>query len=169
MLRSLVLATCLLSVRLAGAAEPAADPFAGLRFLVGEWVGNQTGAAGEPSGGFSLAPDLGGHVLVRHNEAIYPPKPGEKEGAHHTDLMIVYPEDGLLKATYFDNEGHVIHYVVTATGKSVTFEIEESPKAPRFKLVNELKDDGQLGILFSIARPGQPYKPYITATAHRKQ
>jgi hypothetical protein len=146
-----------------------ADPFAGVRFLVGEWTaGTSAGTPGQAtSGGFSFAPELGGKVLVRRNVADYPPRPGEKEGTHHEDLMVVYSTPGGLKATYWDNEGHVIPYSVSTASGTATFESEETKDAPRFKLVYEQKG-AELAVSFSIAPPGQPYKSYLTATVRRK-
>ena len=91
------------------------DPFAGLAFLVGEWTATGGGKPGEAvRGGFTLRPELGGAVLVRRNRAEYDPRPGQARGEVHEDLMVIHPEGGALKATYFDNEGHVIRYAVTA-------------------------------------------------------
>jgi hypothetical protein len=161
----LFLAAALLVPSLAHAE--AADPFSGLQFLVGAWKGAGGGKPGDGSGQFTFKPDLGGKVLLRRNFAEYPPRPGEKQGARHDDLMVVYPAGGALKAHYYDNEGHVIRYVVTtAANKTATFESEAGP-GPRFKLVYEQKDAGTVGIGFSIAPPGKPYQPYLSATAKR--
>jgi hypothetical protein len=82
--------------------------------------------------------------------------------------MIVYPAGPLLKAIYFDNEGHVINYTVTTTDKTATFESDAGPPSvPRFKLVYEQKDAATVGLVFSIAPPGSPFRPYITASAKR--
>jgi hypothetical protein len=172
----LLLAAALLLPSVARAEAPA-DPFAGLQFLVGAWKGVGSGKPGDGAGEFAFKPELGGKVLLRRNFAEYPPKPGEKQGTRHDDLMIVYPSGptgGALKADYYDNEGHVIRYAVTTAAQganqgernTATFESEAGP-GPRFKLVYEQKDAGTVGIGFSIAPPGKPYQPYISATAKR--
>jgi len=149
-------------------AEPAAEPWAGLQFLVGDWNGGGGGKPGEGTGAFSFKLDLGSKVLVRRNFAQYPPKPGQKEGVRHDDLMIVYLAGPLLKAIYFDNEGHVINYAVTTADKTATFESDAGPPGvPRFKLVYQQKDDAAVDLTFSIAPPGSPFRPYITASAKR--
>ena len=156
---------------LAGAPPAAAvSPLAALQFLVGEWIGVGSGKPGETSaGGFTLAPDLDGKVLLRTSFAEYPARPGHKGSSRHDDRMVIFPEAGALKAIYFDNEGHVIRYLVVSTGKSVIFESEAAAPGPRFRLVYEAKGADTVSIVFSIAPPGSlAYRPYVTATARRK-
>ena len=67
----------LLAAALASAAPAAApDPFAPLRFLVGEWEGTGGGAPGQGGGRFSFAPELGDRVLVRRSHSEYAGKDG---------------------------------------------------------------------------------------------
>src|SRR5689334_8984346 len=149
MRRLLVPLVLLLSIPAFAEERPATDPWAGLRFLVGEWVGVGSGKPGEGTGGFTFAPDLDGKILLRKNFSEFPPKPGEKHGMRHEDLLIVYPAGGALKAEYFDNEGHVIAYTVTTAPGQATFESDAKPGAPRFKLV--YAEQGQtLSISFLI-------------------
>ncbi len=153
-------------------APASADPWARLNFLVGEWQGVGSGAAGEPTGGTTFAFDLGGKILVRKNWAKYPPKPGEKEGLSHEDLMIVYPgADGAsFRAVYFDNEGHVIHYALSfpKTAGSVVLESEPGMPGPRFRLTYELGPDGVLQNVFLIAPPGKEFMPYVRGSLKKK-
>jgi hypothetical protein len=146
-----------------------ADPFAGLAFLVGEWTAVAGG--GKPGeavrGGFSLERDLGGAVLVRRNRAEYAPLPGQARGAAHDDLMVVYPEGGGLRAVYFDNEGHVIRYAVTAEAGRVTFESEPGP-GPRFRLVYQRQGEDEVSIAFLVAPPGKDFRAYVTGSARRR-
>lgn len=145
----------------------------GLPVPHGDWTGVGSGQPGEASSGsttFSL--DLDGKVLVRTNRAEYPPKAGEKSGVVHKDLLIVYrqPGDGLFRAIYFDNEGHVIHYAVSFPPKqpSVVFDSEASEKGPRFRLVYGVIKDGALSVEFFFARPGEELKPYVTGLLKKK-
>src|SRR5262249_44579660 len=75
-----------------------AESFESLAFLQGQWSAE--------GGSFILRPELDGKVLVRHNKS-----------GRHEDLMVIYGS----RADYWDNEGHVIHYAVTADGKSAVF------------------------------------------------
>jgi hypothetical protein len=142
-----------------------ADPWSGLNFLVGEWRGVGTGAPGKAEGGTSFVFNLEKKILVRNNWAKYPPKPGEKSGLSHEDLMIIYPAgDGLtLHAMYFDNEGHVIPYSLSFSQKpdAVVFETDSAQPGPRFRMTYELKADGTLANVFWIAPPGAEFKVYV--------
>jgi hypothetical protein len=86
--------------------------------------------------------------------------------------MIIYPTpgDANFRATYFDNEGHVIHYTLTFPAKqpAVVFESDASDKGPRFRLVNELSADGVMSTEFFVAPPGGEFKSYVKGTAKKK-
>ncbi len=169
-----LIAVALGVVSLAGAAEDAKAGWGPLQFLVGDWVGEGGGAAGQGAGGFSFHPDLQGRILVRKNFAEYPATK-ERGAFRHDDLTIVYRESdgGPLRAIYFDNEGHVIRYAITASpeGNAVQFLSEATPSAPRYRLTYTRSDADAVGIGFEIAPPGKPdaFTPYIEAKAKRKQ
>ncbi len=152
---------------------PPADPWAPMRFLVGEWSGGKgSGQPGEAVGGATtFGFELGGKVLVRRNRAEYAPKAGATQGAVHEDLLVVYREPGEegFRAVYFDNEGHVIHYRVSLPrANAVVFESEGADKGPRFRLTHELAPDGQLVTEFAVAPPGGDFKPSVKGTVRRK-
>src|SRR5437764_2054866 len=85
------------------------DPLADLRFLLGDWRAVDT-PAGE-TGAFAFKLAVQDHVIIRTNEATYAAT-ADRPASRHDDLLVIYPEDGSLKADYFDNEGHVIRYAV---------------------------------------------------------
>ena len=93
--------------------------WAPLAFLIGEWVGEGGGGPGQGTGEFSFQLDLGGAILIRRNVSDYPATK-DKPAYSHTDLMII---DSTLRANYFDDEGHTIHYTVepSANGNGVQF------------------------------------------------
>jgi hypothetical protein len=153
-------------------AAAAEDPWAGFRFLIGEWVGEGSGQPGEGTGHFTLSLDLQGKVLVRRNRTAYPAANG-RPAFTHEDLMVIYAEPGGKgqRAIYFDNEGHVINYQVTAAaGSGLTFVSEAMPAAPRFRLTYTKGQNDTVGIKFEIAPPGKPdgFKKYLDGTVHRK-
>ena len=137
--------------------------------IIGEWEADTTGL-GSPTGSFTLTPDLQGRVLVRKNYAEYP-KTDKRPASRHEDLMVIYREGDATKANYWDNEGHLIHYVATVDkSKSFTFLSEVVPGQPRFRLTYVVTGTNTLSLRFEIAPPNAPeqLKPYIQATAHRK-
>ena len=82
----------LLSLSIVAFAQKAAtDPWNDWQFLLGEWTsGQSSGVPGQASkGSFTLAPDLGGQVLVRKNHAEYPPA-GGRPAIVHDEVMIIY-------------------------------------------------------------------------------
>ena len=147
--------------------------WAPLAFLTGEWVGEGTGTPGEGIGGFSFLPEQDGRILVRKSHADYPATK-EKPAYSHTDLTIVYRDSGetQLRAIYFDDEGHTIHYVVepSADGNSVQFMSEALALQPQYRLTYRKTGDDRIAIKFEIAPPGKPeaFSTYIDATARRK-
>ncbi|MGC4054070.1 MAG: hypothetical protein QM757_33720 [Paludibaculum sp.] len=103
------------------AAAPADGGVALLAPLIGHWVGDGSGSPGTGPGEFSFEPGLQGKVVLRKNS---PSTRGRRSPAfRHDDLMVVYQEGGQgpLRADYYDNEGHVIRYTVSAEGKTIRF------------------------------------------------
>ena len=154
----------------AQAPAPVQDAFAPLRFLLGEWQGEDgKGAPGTPSRGeFSLREELGGKVLVRRNFAEYPAQAG-RAAFRHDDLMTIFTEGGQLKALYTDNEGHVIHYAITqaAEDEGAVF-LSEGPGS-RFRMTFLRKRADLVTIKFEIAQPGKDFATYVEANARKKR
>lgn len=141
-----------------------------VRSLAGEWKGEGTGKPGEGQGGFSFTPDLQDRIITRRNWAEYPATK-DRGASRHEDLMILFRDADQVRAVYFDNEGHVIHYEVRAGagGKAITFVSEPSTAAPRYRLTNELEAPDRMKIRFEVAPPGKPdqFATYIEAGARR--
>jgi len=153
------------------------DPLAPLRFLVGEWIAIDA-PAGE-TGSFTFRLAVQDRVLVRTNEANYAATP-ERAASRHEDLLLIYSENGSLRADYFDSEGHVIRYAIvsrftTSSAKAavttgVMFLSDPNPREPRYRLTYIVASDGVLGASFEIAPPGSPesFKPYLSWKARRR-
>ena len=112
-------------------------------------------------------------ILVRKNRAEYPAA-GGRPAAVHEDHMVIHPsKDGHgAKATYWDNEGHVILYAVTPSegGKVLTFLSDVAAGEPHFRLSYVKGEKDTVTIKFEVAPPGKPegFKTYIEAKARRK-
>jgi hypothetical protein len=160
-------AVALVSLLLAGATGWAKEPTAlePLAFLLGEWPASGSGQPGATSGKAAFARGLQDRVIVRTSYAEYPGAPGQP-ASRHDDLMIIFaaPEGGV-RADYYDNEGHVIRYVVAtpAPGHAV-FLSEPVAGQPSFRLSYALDSAGVLEGEFAIAPPETPkaFKPYVT-------
>jgi hypothetical protein len=159
----LLLSSLALSAQNPPSAET--DGWKSLSFLEGTWEAKTGGGSGVTSAGtYSFRPELGGHILARHSATAGGCKGPATFDCEHGDVLYIY-RDGPgqpLKAIYFDNEGHVIHYdVSTPTATSAIFLSDGSQPGPQFRLVYELKDAIMSG-KFQVKMPGQTeWKSYL--------
>jgi hypothetical protein len=141
-------------------------PLAPFQFLLGEWegIGDQAGA----TGGFTFAPGVQDHVIVRTNYSNTPPS-GGRPASRHDDLMVIYVDAGLVKAEYFDSEGHVIRYVAEARPGQVVFLSDIKTSEPRYRLTYTRASATTLNGKFDVAPPGRPeaFAPYLSWTARK--
>jgi len=168
--RGLATLAILLATGVGAQTVPPVDhDLASLGFLVGDWVADPR--PGEGSGHFEFRFELQGKILVRRNHAELVATKRRSAGTHD-DLMVVFSEGApaLIRADYFDSEGHVIRYVVEVVAKKrATFLSEESPGTPRFRLSYVALADGGLRGKFKVAPPGKPgdFAGYLDWTARR--
>lgn len=147
------------------------NPFQRLHYLLGDWVAEGTSVEG--SGYYSFKEDLNQHILVRRNHADVPAT-AEHKAISHDDLMVVYADryQKAVKALYTDNEGHVIHYTLSASddGKTITFLSPAASPVPIFKLIYAFSDENNVVITFQVAQANTPddFHTYISGKAHRK-
>jgi len=141
-------------------------------FLMGEWVGEGSGQPGKGGGYFSFNTDLDGNVLVRKGHTEFPAT-ADKEASVHDDLMYIYPDytGNVAKAIYFDNEGHVINYLITYTENSIVLTSEAMQNAPRFRLSYIMIDKDSVNVRFEFAPSSKPndFKTYIEGKSVRKK
>jgi hypothetical protein len=147
----------------AAASPPPAiapDPaFAPLHELLGRWRGEDL--ARHEIGEFSLKPELGGRVLVRRNRDDSPQ-------GHHEDVMIIFSAPTGLRASYFDNEGHVINYTITAAPGHIELVSDDASNQPRFRLTYDVHGSDELTVDFAIALPGSlDFKHFTGGTVRR--
>jgi hypothetical protein len=148
------------------------DPWKPLAFLNGTWEAKTQGKAGVSAiGTYTFKPELKNHILARHSSSNSACKGPANFDCDHGDLLYVY-QDGPgqpLKAIYFDNEGHVIHYgVSTPDPTTAVFLSEASQPGPQFRLIYELKGSIMSG-KFQIHMPGQAdWKSYLEWSGEKK-
>ena len=156
----------LLSLGVAVRAEAPA-PLAPFHFLLGDWegIGDQGGA----TGGFTFAPGAQDRVIVRTNHSNTPPS-GGRAASRHDDLMVMYVEAGLVKAEYFDSEGHVIRYVAAETHPGeVVFLSEIKATEPRYRLTYTQASATTVNGRFDVAPSGKPeaFAPFLSWSARK--
>jgi len=150
------------SLTVAQAATPA---WTGLDWLIGSWTA--TGDPSQGTGGFTFAKEAGGQVIVRRNFADEPAQ-GGKPPERHDDLMVIYLDGGAARATYWDSEGHQIHYAVSTPATGQVDFVSDDPAGPRYRL-RYLKSDAGLTGSFEVAPPNarEGFQPYLHWTAAR--
>ncbi len=157
---------------LAQSAPAAADPFKALAFLEGSWEANTQDKAGvHVVGTYAFKPELGGHILGRHVTSLTACKGPVTFDCEHTDLLYVFAEGPgqPLKAVYFDNEGHVIHYnVSTPDATTAVFLSDASLSGPQFRLTYELRGSVMSG-KFQMHLPGPgEWRSYLEWSGAKK-
>ena len=146
------------------------DSLASLQFLEGSWSAHGTGQGAAADGTYTFRRELGGHVLARH-AAVAGCKGPAQFDCEHGDLLYIYTDapGQPLKAIYFDNEGHVIHYrVSTPDSGTVVFLSESAGGGPQFRLMYTLKG-GVMAGSFAMQMPGQTnWRPYLEWTGAKQ-
>jgi len=153
---------------------PAPDPFAALRFLAGDWRGEQKG---EPGAGVSERTYrfvLGGRFLQVQNTSTYPPQEKNRTGEKHHDVGMISYDKARKKLVLrqFHSEGFVNTYVETDSGqpKKLVFEseaIENIPAGWRARETYLLLNENEFIERFELAAPGKDFELY--SEAHLKR
>lgn len=147
-----------LSAHAQSAPQPEINPFQQLSFLMGTWEAKTAGNAVTASGTYTFRVELNGHVVARHSTSDTAKCKGPADfDCEHGDLLYIYPDvpGQPLRAIYFDNEGHVIHYTVTALDATTAeFLSDPAQPGPQFRLLYELKGAVMSG-KFQMRMPGQ--------------
>lgn len=145
------------------------DPLAAVAPLLGRWVAEADPKAPGATGWTTFERALGDRVVVRKNHASYPAREG-RPASEHDDLMVLFSEDGNLKAEYWDSEGHVIRYQLQSPAPNrLVFLSEARTGAPRFRLTYAWPQAGKLDLTFEIAPPGAAeFRPFISARLRRE-
>lgn len=165
---------CIFAFALAspGLAQAALKPpLAPLGFMVGNWKsddGKVPETGGTSKGGSVISVQSDGWALLRQDHTELFDKDGKPTGGFH-QTMVIYPDNGTLRADYVDGEGHAIHYVSAEVvpEKSVTFS-SASGQGPVFRLRYELQAPGVLTVSFGMVPPRQSEFRLIAAGTLRK-
>jgi hypothetical protein len=148
------------------------NQWSALSFLEGTWDAKATGNGGAAAiGSYTFRLELRDHIFVRHGDLSQCKGPSTLD-CDHGDLLYIYRDAPTqpLKAIYFDNEGHVIHYdVSTPSPTSVVLLSDSSQPGPQFRLAYELKGQIMYGT-FQMRMPGQQeWKSYLDWSGGKHQ
>ncbi len=151
-----------------------ADPWNAIAFLEGTWFSSTKTAGssgGSARGTYTFKAELRNHVMARHTVNVDACKGPATFDCDHGDLLYIYQDmpGQPLKAIYFDNEGHVIHYdVSTPDTKTALFLSDSSQPGPQFRLIYELKGNIMSG-KFQMRMPGQgDWRSYLEWRGERR-
>ena len=109
-------------------------------------------------------------MLARHDISSNCKGPSDYD-CGHKDLLYVYSDapGQRLKAIFFDNEGHVIHYGVSIPNPTTAVFLSDDSGGPRFRLTYTLKDGVMTG-KFEMLMPGQSeWRGYLEWSGGRRE
>ena len=148
------------------------DPWKSLAFLEGTWDARTQG--GKPgvasSGTYTFRKELGGHVLARHSSSSGCKGPTDFD-CEHGDLLYIFQDAAgqPLKAIYFDNEGHVIHYNVSAPDTaSAVFVSDPASPGPQFRLIYSRHGSSMSGKFQMRIPPKTEWTSYLEWSGAKK-
>jgi hypothetical protein len=139
-------------------------------WLIGNWKGQGSGQPGQGVGVFSFSFSLDKKIIERKSHSEYT-ETQDKPKVVHDDLMIVYPDPSGIpsKAIYFDNEGHIINYAVSYSGKSIIMQSSKEPNMPIFRLTYTDLGKKTVNTKFEMSPDGQKFMVYIEGDSKKSK
>ncbi len=137
-------------------STPGPDPWKAVSFLEGTWDAKTPSSTGvSTSGRYTFQRELGDHIMARHSSSDPGCKGPASFDCQHGDLLYIFQDapGQPLKAIYFDNEGHVIHYAVTTPDPNTVIFLSEPSPGPQFRLIYERAANVMTG-KFQMHMPG---------------
>lgn len=166
----------LLQVAPGATPAPVADPWAPIRFMVGEWTGVAEGQAGQGTVTRSYRFVLGERFLHEQNVSTYPAQPKNRKGEVHEHWSFFSRDRarGAFVLRQFHQEGFVNQYtlaasVVAAPGVLV-FESEALENAPagwRARETYRVLSGDEFEEIFELAPGDGPYEVYSSTRFRR--
>jgi len=137
-------------------------------WLLGEWQNDSKEKTNQAMVKFSFTYDLARKIIIRRSSSQYP-EIGKKVDFLHEDLMIIYPDQAGKpdKAVYFDNEGHIINYKISFSGRSVIFNNYDRGNNPAYRITYTQTDDGNIRWMTEMSRDSENYIPLEEGNAVR--
>lgn len=150
------------------AQDNRSDPWAPLRFLIGEWTGTASGEPGTGTASRRYEFILGGHFIHERNTSTYPPqeknKPGE--GHQHWSIFSYDKNRETIVFRQFHQEGFVVVYALNSslsTSSKLVFDseqIENFGSSWKARETYEVISDNEYTETFELARPDKPFEVY---------
>ncbi len=144
------------------------DPWAPIRFLIGEWTGTSSGDPGAGTVSRSYEFVLGNRFIHERNTSTYPPQEKNKTGEVHQHWSF-FSYDKTRKTLIFrqfHQEGFVILYALKSdlsSSSKLVFEseqLENINSSWKARETYELVSNDEFSETFEIAQPGKPFETY---------
>jgi hypothetical protein len=151
------------------------DPFAPIRFLVGDWAGTAAGEPGEGTAERSYAFVLGDRFLHERSVSLYPAQPGKAQDERHEQESYFSYDRARERIVFrqFHKEGFVNTYVLdpSASGPEklvfVSEDFENFDDAWRARETVERVSRDEFVETFELAPPGKPFAVYSRSVLKR--
>ena len=151
-----------------------ADPWAGLRALVGRWSGTVSGEPGEGAAEREYRFVLGGRFLRLEGRDVYPARAGVSKGEvrEETALFSHDREHGHIVLRQFHADGNVYHFTAAPPARGarewslVSENIENVPPGWRARETWQLGAGGELVERFELQAPGKDFQVYAESRLH---
>jgi hypothetical protein len=150
------------------------DPWAPIRFLVGEWRGASEGEPGKGTVRRSYRFALKDRFLHEQNVSTYPPQPKNEKGEIHEHWSFFSHDRGRHRIVLrqFHQEGFVNQYVMTPGGSQgrIVFEseaLENVPSGWKARETYDIVSSDEFVETFEIATGAGAYEVYSKARFKR--
>jgi hypothetical protein len=159
------------------ALNAAPDPWAPVRFLIGDWDGAAEGQPGTGTVTRTYTSAMKDRYIHERNVSTYPPQERNPKGEVHEHWGFLSYDRirKVLVLRQFHQEGFVNQYVLNAgasTPARLVFESERFENLDeRFKAreIYEVLGPNEFTETFEIAEPGKPYVVYSKNHFHRRK
>ena len=170
-MRSMILSVCaFLCAAVAGAAEPAKDDLAELRWMQGEWRGVGEGDPGTSGSERHVDSYLDNKYIRATGRSVYPKQEKSPKGEVHSQLNL-WSFDRARKVIVmreFDTLGFVCTYVLDKGASApdrwvlVAESLENVPKGWKARYAITRKSDDEYHEMLELDPDGKGFQPYVT-------
>ena len=169
-MRSMIMSVCaFLCAVTVGAAEPAKDGLAELRWMQGEWRGVGEGDPGTSGSERHVDSYLGNKYIRATGQSVYPKQEKSPKGEVHSQLNLWSFDRarGVIVMREFDTLGFSCTYVLDKAASTpdrwvlVAESLENVPKGWKARYVVTRKSDDEYHELLELDPDGKGFQPYV--------
>jgi hypothetical protein len=140
-----------------------------LDFLIGSWIGDETGKAGIGKGERTYEYIMNKKYIKMQNTSKFEPQEKNPNGETHEDLTIFSRDNSrnLIIVRQFNIEGYVNTFVLDTTKSDnrnlifISELTENSPKGLKARLTYKINNKDEFTELFELALPGKEFEIWL--------